>query len=150
MNSNLKQRPIVIADDNAADRKLAMTAFGQAGVTNPIHEVKDGDELMDYLLRRGHHAKRTPSPNPCLILLDLNMPRKNGLEALAEIKSDARLRQIPVVMLTTSKAEWDIVQSYKLGVNSFITKPMDFNEFSQAMQALGDYWLELVSIPHSP
>jgi CheY-like chemotaxis protein len=143
-------RPIIIADDSVADRKLATTALKQAGVSNPVHEVKDGDELMDYLLRRGSYEKRPAVPEPGLILLDLNMPRKNGLEALEEVKSNIQLRHIPIVMLTTSKAEWDIVKSYALGVNSYITKPVNFDEFIRAMRALGDYWMELVSLPPSP
>ncbi len=143
-------RPIVITDDSVADRKLAITALARAGVRNPVVELKDGDELIDYLLRRGKYSERPAVPEPGLILLDINMPRKSGIEVLEAVKSDVDLRQIPIVMLTTSKAEWDIVKSYTLGVNSFITKPVDFDEFIQAMRALGDYWLDLVSLPPSP
>lgn len=150
MTSNVHERPIVVADDSAADRKLALTALRQVKIPNPVHEVEDGEQLMDYLLRREAFADRPALPSPALILLDLNMPRKNGLEALKEIKALPELRQIPVVMLTTSKAEWDIVKSYDLGVNSFVTKPVDFDMFLDAMRALGDYWLELVSLPPEP
>lgn len=151
MSTRLQDRPIVVADDSPADRKLAITALKHAAIVNPIQEVRDGEELMDYLLRRRQYAG-SPAPSPCLILLDLNMPRKNGLEALKEIKANEALRQIPVVMLTTSKAEWDIVLSYESGVNSFVTKPVDFDEFLQAMKSLGNYWLELVALPpgHKP
>jgi CheY-like chemotaxis protein len=138
---------IVVADDSAADRKLTTMAFRNALLHNPIHEVKDGEELMEYLRREGSYATTRADHDPCLILLDLNMPRKSGLEALAEIKGDPLLRHIPVIILTTSKAEEDIVRSYQLGVNSFITKPVHFDEFLQAIQKLGQYWLELVALP---
>lgn len=150
MKANIQDRPIVIADDSMADRRLAITALKQINAPNPLHEVKDGEELMDYLLHRGEFANRPASPSPALILLDLNMPRKNGLEALKEIKSQPELRQIPVVMLTTSQTEWDIVKSYDLGVNSYVSKPVDFDQFLVAMQSMGDYWLDLVSIPPDP
>jgi two-component system response regulator len=146
MSETRKTPVIVVADDSPADRKLTVMAFRNALLHNPIHEVKDGEELMQYLRREGAYAgKRTDEP--CLILLDLNMPRKSGLEALAEIKGDAQLRHIPVIILTTSKAEEDIVHSYQLGVNSFITKPVHFDEFLQAIRKLGQYWLELVALP---
>lgn len=138
---------IVVADDNPADRKLTTLAFRKALLRNPIHEVKDGEELMNYLRRRGAYADLPRERDPCLILLDLNMPRMNGLEALAEIKRDPALLHIPVIMLTTSKADEDIVHSYKLGVNSFISKPVHFDEFLDAIHKLGQYWLELVALP---
>jgi CheY-like chemotaxis protein len=138
---------IIVADDSPADRKLTIMAFQKALLHNPIHEVRDGEELMNYLRRRGSYAERPAEHEACLILLDLNMPRKSGLEALEEIKGDPALRHIPVIVLTTSKAEEDIVRSYKLGVNSFITKPVNFDEFIEAIRKLGQYWLELVSLP---
>jgi CheY-like chemotaxis protein len=138
---------IVLADDSAADRKLTTMALHKALLRNPIHEVKDGEELMDYLRRRGRYADVPVEDKPCLVLLDINMPRKSGLEALEEIKGDAQLRHIPVIMLTTSKAEEDIVRSYQLGVNSFVTKPVNFDEFLDAIRKLGQYWLELVALP---
>jgi CheY-like chemotaxis protein len=109
--------------------------------------VENGEELMDYLHRRGAFADPARSPRPGLILLDLNMPRKDGREALAEIKSDPALRQIPVVVLTTSKAEEDIYRTYDLGVNSFITKPVTFDGLVNVMRTLGTYWFEIVELP---
>ena len=138
---------ILIADDNLADRLLAIEAFRQARLHNPIHEVVDGEDLMDYLLRRGKYADKPLLADPVIILLDINMPKKNGLEALREIKSNPKLQSIPVIMLTTSSAEKDIVRSYDLGVNSFVTKPVDFPEFLEAIKQLGEYWLELVALP---
>ncbi|HXG28791.1 MAG TPA: response regulator [Nevskiales bacterium] len=147
MSEPRKTPVIVVADDTAADRKLTVMAFRNALLHNPIHEVKDGEELMHYLRREGAYAGKRVDHEPCLILLDLNMPRKSGLEALAEIKGDPLLRHIPVIILTTSKAEEDIVRSYQLGVNSFITKPVHFDEFLLAIRKLGQYWLELVALP---
>jgi two-component system, response regulator len=145
-----KDRPvIVVAEDDPAHRLLTVKAFRKALLRNPIHEVEDGDELMDYLLRRGKYAGQPALAHPMVILLDLNMPRKNGLEALAEIKGNPRLRRIPVIVLTTSEEEQDIVRAYDLGANSFITKPVDFGQFTEAVQRLGDYWLELVATPRS-
>jgi CheY-like chemotaxis protein len=138
---------IVLADDSAADRKLTTMALQRALLRNPIREVRDGEELMDYLRRRGQYAAVPVESEPCLVLLDINMPKKSGLEALAEIKGDPQLRHIPVIMLTTSKAEEDIVRSYQLGVNSFVTKPVNFDEFLDAIRKLGQYWLELVALP---
>ncbi|NNM32461.1 MAG: response regulator, partial [Gemmatimonadetes bacterium] len=117
---------ILMADDDPDDRLMAQEALEEARLTNEIRFVSDGEELMDYLHRRNAYADPASSPRPGLILLDLNMPRMDGREALTEIKSDPRLRSIPVVMLTTSQAHADIVRSYDLGVNSFITKPVTF------------------------
>lgn len=138
---------IIVADDTPADRKLTVMAFQKALLRNPIHEVRDGEELLNYLRREGDYANLPADHDPCLILLDLNMPRKSGLEALEEIKGDPALRHIPVIILTTSNAEEDIVRSYQLGVNSFITKPVHFDEFLEAIRKLGQYWLELVALP---
>ena len=109
--------------------------------------MEDGEELLDYLRRRGKYADPKESPRPGLVLLDLNMPRKDGREALREIKSDPKLRDIPVVVLTTSKAEEDIARSYNLGVNSYITKPVKFSALVEVMKALGKYWFEIVELP---
>lgn len=139
---------IVIADDDPAHRLLTVKAFQRALLRNPIQQVSDGEELMEFLRRDGRYAGRADMPRPLLILLDLNMPRKGGLEVLGEIKADAQLRRIPVVVLTTSDEEQDVVRSYDLGANSFITKPVDLPQFMQAIQRLGEYWLELVTTPH--
>ena len=144
-------RPIVIllADDDADDRMLARDALKESRLANDLRYVENGEELMDYLHRRGAYEKPETSPTPGLILLDLNMPRKDGREALREIKSDPDLRHIPVVVLTTSKAEEDIYRTYNLGVNSFITKPVTFEGLVNVMRTLGTYWFEIVELPMS-
>ncbi len=144
-----ERRPITIllADDDEDDRKLAQDALVESRLANDLHMVEDGEELMDYLLRRGKYAALADSPRPGLILLDLNMPKKDGREALREIKADPSLRQIPVVVLTTSKAEEDIYRTYDLGANSFITKPVMFESLVRVMRDLGTYWFEIVELP---
>ncbi|HHN63733.1 MAG TPA: response regulator [Nitrospirae bacterium] len=136
-----------MADDDEDDCLMAREALEEARICNELRFVKDGEELMDYLRREGRYADPSSSPRPGLILLDLNMPRKDGREALKEIKTDPDLRRIPVVVLTTSKAEEDILKTYDLGVNSFITKPVTFEGLVQVMKTLAEYWLEIVSIP---
>jgi CheY-like chemotaxis protein len=138
---------ILMADDDAEDRMLAREALEECRLANELHFVEDGEELMDYLLRRGRYADPVAAPRPGLILLDLNMPRKSGLEALAEIKSQASLRSIPVVVLTSSAAEEDVIRSYDLGVNSFITKPVSFQGLVKVVKTLGRYWFEIVELP---
>jgi len=138
---------ILLAEDDEDDYLLTIDALRAACLINDLHWVKDGEELMDYLLRRGSFRDLRTSPRPGLILLDLNMPRKGGREALEEIKSNPDLRRIPVVILTTSKAEEDIIRSYDLGVNSFIKKPVSFHQFVEAIKVLGQYWLEIVELP---
>nr|MBO2490718.1 response regulator [Rhodothermus marinus] len=136
-----------MADDDPDDRLLTIRALKRSRLRNEIYTVEDGEELMDYLHRRGPYADPQRSPRPGLILLDLNMPRKDGREALQEIKSDPVLRRIPAVVLTTSNAEADILRSYDLGVNAFITKPVTFEELVHALQVLGDFWFEIVRLP---
>ena len=142
-------RPITIllADDDADDRMLARDALKESRLANELLFVENGEELLDYLHRRGAYADPGVSPTPGLILLDLNMPRKDGREALKEIKSDPNLRHIPVVVLTTSQAEEDIYRTYDLGVNSFITKPVTFDGLVKVMRTLGTYWFEIVILP---
>ena len=142
-------RPIVIllADDDAEDRMLASSALEESRVVNDLRFVEDGEELLDYLYHRGKYAAEGTSPTPGLILLDLNMPRKDGREALREIKADPDLRRIPVVVLTTSKAEEDIYRTYDLGANSFITKPVSFEGLVSVMRDIGRYWIEIVELP---
>ena len=141
-------RPITIllADDDADDRMLARDALAESRLANDLRFVEDGEDLMHYLRRTGRYAN-ADVPRPGLILLDLNMPRKDGREALREIKGDSSLRHIPIVVLTTSKAEEDIYRSYDLGVNSFITKPVTFDGLVSVMKALGRYWFEIVELP---
>ncbi len=138
---------IVLADDDADDRMLAQDALAESRLANDLRFVQDGEELLDYLLHRGAYTDPAAAPRPGLILLDLNMPRKDGREALKEIKSYPQLRQIPIVVLTTSKAEEDIYRTYDLGVNSFITKPVTFDGLVAVMQTLGRYWFEIVELP---
>ena len=142
-------RPITIllADDDPDDRMLARDALDESRLANDLHEVADGEELLEYLRRQGKYADPASAPRPGLILLDLNMPRKDGREALREIKADPDLRSIPVVVLTTSKAEEDIYRTYDLGVSSFITKPVSFEGLVAVMKALGRYWFEIVELP---
>jgi two-component system, response regulator len=147
MSTNGKPITILIADDDADDRMMAGEALAESRLANDLRFVVDGEELMDYLLRRGKFAPPYDAPRPGLILLDLNMPRKDGREALKEIKADPVLRSIPIVVLTTSQAEEDIYRTYDLGVNSFITKPVMFESLVDVMKALGKYWFEIVELP---
>lgn len=141
--------PIVIlmADDDADDRMLAKDALEESRVLNELRFVEDGEELMDYLTRKGKYSDPATSPRPGLVLLDLNMPKKDGREALKEIKSDPNLRRIPVVIMTTSKAEEDVFRSYDFGASSFITKPVTFDRLVDLMRTLGEYWVEFVELP---
>ena len=140
--------PIVIlmADDGDDDFILTKKALAESKLLNEMRRVRDGEELMDYLHRRGEFTAEN-APRPGVILLDLNMPRMDGREALREIKTDEKLRNIPIVVFTTSKAEEDIFKTYQLGVNSFITKPVTFDNLTEVMRALGNYWFEIVELP---
>ncbi|OZI06291.1 two-component system response regulator [Siphonobacter sp. BAB-5385] len=146
---HILKKPVVllIADDDEEDRKMTREAFEENFVLHEIHLVVDGLELIDYLFRRGVYADPERSPRPGLILLDLNMPRMDGRQALEQIKSNPDLRSIPVVILTTSHAEEDIIRSYNLGVNCFINKPVTFKDFIEVTQSLGRYWFEVVQLP---
>jgi CheY-like chemotaxis protein len=145
----IERKPIVIllADDDEEDRMLACDALAESRLSNDITCVTDGEDLMDYLQHRGKYAPPCDAPRPGLILLDLNMPKKDGREALREIKSDPGLRQISVVVLTTSKAEEDIYSSYDSGASSFISKPVTFDGLVDVMKGLGRYWFEIVDLP---
>ena len=145
-------RPIVIvlADDDPDDCVLAREALEESRLANELHIVGDGEELLAYLRHEGAYAEPGSSPRPDLILLDLNMPRKDGREALREIKADPSLRWIPIVVLTTSRAEEDIYRTYELGVSSFISKPVTFEGLVHVMKVLGRYWFEIVELPSSP
>lgn len=138
---------ILMADDDEDDILLTRKALQKGKLLNPLHTVRDGEELLDYLLHRGVYVDEALAPRPGVILLDLNMPRKDGREALKEIKDHADLKDIPIVVFTTSKAEEDIYRSYRLGVNSFITKPVTFENLIEVMQTLGKYWFEIVTLP---
>ena len=169
MTTLSKSIVILMADDDPDDRLLAKDALAECKLPGELHFVEDGEQLLDYLHRRGKYAQ-TPSPGPNsgphasgpnsgphasaaprpgLILLDLNMPKKDGREALREIKSNPELRKIPVVVLTTSKADTDIAQIYDIGANSFITKPVTFDSLVKVMRILGDYWCQTVELPNA-
>ncbi len=143
---NKRPITILIADDDPEDRMLAAEALKESRLANDIHFVEDGEELLEYLLHRGRYSNPEDAPRPGVILLDLNMPRKDGREALREIKENAELRRIPIIVLTTSRAELDIYRSYDLGVNSFIVKPVTFDSLVEVMQVLRRYWFEIVEI----
>lgn len=138
---------ILMADDDEDDCLLAQEALTESRLANNLYIVPDGEQLMDYLYHRGKYSDIDLSPRPGLILLDLNMPKKDGREALKQIKADANLRQIPIVILTTSKADQDIDRSYDLGANSFITKPVTFSGLVEVMKTIGKYWFEIVELP---
>ncbi len=145
--SQMKPVVILMADDDADDCLLAREAFAESHLVNELRFVHDGVELMDYLFHRGKYSAPGAAPRPGMILLDLNMPLKDGREALREIKSHPDLKRTPVIVLTTSRAEEDIIHSYDLGVNSFITKPVTFGALVEVMQTLGRYWIEIVELP---
>ena len=147
MNKIGKPITIVLAEDDPDDRLMAVEALEESRLANDLHIVEDGEELMDYLYHRGKFEGLKNWYLPGLILLDLNMPKKDGREALKEIKADANLRRIPIVVLTTSDEEEDIYRTYDLGVNSFITKPVSFESLVEIMKMLKLYWFEIVELP---
>jgi CheY-like chemotaxis protein len=142
-------QPIVIllADDDADDRQLAREALAESRLIYGLQEVEDGEQLMDYLFHRGEYSDPRTSPRPGLILLDLSMPKKDGREALADIKGYPELRQIPVIVMTTSSAEEDVCRSYDLGASSYVTKPVSFTGLVEVMRGIARYWFEIVELP---
>jgi CheY-like chemotaxis protein len=140
----MKLIEILLVEDNPGDVDLAREALATGKVRNTLQVVGDGIAAMDYLRHQGKYAK---APRPDLILLDLNMPKKDGREVLAEVKADPDLKRIPVVILTTSKAEEDILKTYNLHANCFITKPIDLHQFIKVVQAIEDFWLTIVKLP---
>jgi CheY-like chemotaxis protein len=147
MSKPCKHITLLMADDDPEDRLLVKEAFDESRLANDLRFVEDGEDLMAYLRRHGRYADPQAAPRPGLILLDLNMPRKDGREALREIKADPELRRIPVVVMTTSKAEEDIYRTYDLGVSSYIAKPVTFDRLAEVMRTLGKYWFEIVELP---
>lgn len=145
VNDRRKPSTILLAEDDADDRLLVKEAFRESRLGNRLVFVENGKDLMDYLHQRGRYSASTPRPG--LILLDLNLPRKDGREALAEIKADPHLRRIPVVVLTISKAEEDILRTYDLGAAGYITKPVAFEGLVEVIKVLGRYWFEIVELP---
>jgi CheY-like chemotaxis protein len=147
VSAQISSITILIADDDADDRMMAKEALEECRLANSIQFVEDGVELLDYLRRQGKFSVPGAAPRPGLILLDLNMPKMDGREALREIKKDPTLRRTPVVVMTTSKAEEDIYRSYDLGVSSYVTKPVTFEGLVDVMKAIGRYWFEIVELP---
>ena len=147
MKNDGKSITILMADDDQDDCLLVKDAFKESRLRNDLRFVENGEELMDYLYHHGKYKDLGSSPRPELILLDLNMPKKDGREALREIKSDPDLHVIPVVVLTTSKEEEDVLRSYDVGANSYVTKPVTFRGLVEVMKSLGKYWLEIVELP---
>jgi CheY-like chemotaxis protein len=140
---------ILLTEDNDYDAEMAMIALEEKNISRKVHRVRDGEEALEFLFAVGEYADRKSMKLPRLILLDLKMPRINGLEVLAKIKSSAQTKQIPVVMLTSSQEEQDIVKSYKLGVNSYIVKPLDFSELSKVIGKIASYWIS-INHPYPP
>ena len=147
MNNEAMPITILMADDDADDRRLTQEALEESHLLNQMRFVENGEELMDYLRHQGKYAPPADAPRPGLILLDLNMPRKDGRSVLKEIKSDPDLRTLPVVVLTTSKADEDVYKSYDLGVNSYIVKPVTFEALVDILQTLEKYWFQIVMLP---
>ena len=138
---------VLLAEDNPAEQRLAERALGQGVIECDLRIVSDGEEALHYLRRQGAYAEANTAPTPDLVLLDLNMPKIDGRQVLEEMRSDPQLKSIPVVILTTSKAERDVLESYRLGCNSFLNKPVAVAEFVDLLQSLGQYWLKLVVLP---
>jgi CheY-like chemotaxis protein len=139
-------KPIVLAEDSSQDVELTMAAFQEYNIVNSVVVVRDGQELLDYLYAKGSFANRAPG-NPALVLLDLKMPKMYGLEALQVIKADEALKTIPVVMLTSTREEVDLVRSYELGVNAYVVKPVEFQAFINAVREIGAFWAVLNETP---
>ncbi len=144
---NLKEIDILIVEDNPEDAEMAVRAFKKNNLTNKIHVVSDGEKALDFVFAKNQHAERKEMAKPKIILLDLKLPKIDGMEVLKQIKSNEETKIIPVIMLTSSKQESDVIKSYQLGVNSYIVKPVDFDKFVNAVRDLGLYWLLLNEIP---
>lgn len=141
---------IVLIEDDPADEELALHALRAENLGNRIHVLRDGEEALDFLFCRGPYSDRSPDALPRLVLLDLKLPKVNGLEVLRELKNSPRTRGVPVVVLTSSREDRDVVSSYELGVNSYIQKPVDFAQFRQTIKQLGFYWLVVNQAPSKP
>jgi two-component system, response regulator len=140
-------QPILLVEDSPEDLEATLRAFRKSNLGNPIHHCPDGEAALDYLYRRGIYASEEASPRPAIILLDLNLPGTDGREVLAEIKQDAALKSIPVIVLTTSSDERDINSCYLAGANSYVQKPVDLGKFIEAVQRLKEFWFEIVILP---
>ena len=146
MNQGIRVKPIEIlmVEDNEGDARLAIEAMKDSKIKNSMHHVRDGDEAMAFLRKEG---KYTDAPHPDLVLLDLNLPRKSGQEVLVEMKADAELKRIPVVILTVSSDEEDVFRTYNAHANCFVTKPLDLNQFIKVVKSIEDFWLTIVKLP---
>ena len=141
MNQLYNEVEILLVEDNMNDAELAIRALQKINLANHLLHVKDGVQALEFIFATGEYAAREPNKNPKVIFLDIKMPRVDGIEVLRQIKSNEKTRSIPVVIMTSSKEEQDIVKSYELGVNSFVVKPVDFNDFGKAVTDLGIYWI---------
>lgn len=150
MSKSTKPITILMAEDDKDDQMLVRESFEECRLLNKLHFVEDGQQLLDYLKGRPPYDDRQKAPFPDIVLLDLNMPRKDGREALREIKQDPEINHLPVIVLTTSQAEEDILHTYKFGVAGFITKPVTFNGLVDVVKALANYWFQIVKLPDKP
>jgi CheY-like chemotaxis protein len=151
MSSRRQSLTVLVADDDEEDRGFIRRAWDKSRAANDLRFVSDGEELTEYLSHTGRYTDPASAPRPGVILLDLNLPKKDGREALREIKADPQLQQIPIIILTTSQADEDICRSYDLGANSYITKPATFRALVDILQVLGKYWIEIVDLqPNVP
>jgi CheY-like chemotaxis protein len=147
VEQNTKRAIVLLAEDDPGDQELTRRALQEDVLRTTLYVVSDGEEAMDFLLRRGDYDDPAAAPRPDLLLLDLNMPKLDGRQVLQQIRKDEGLRRLPVVVLTTSKQEEDIIRSYDVGCNSFITKPVDIGAFMRTVREMGSYWFELVTLP---
>jgi CheY-like chemotaxis protein len=144
---SLRPAEILLVEDNPDDVEITLRAFHKVRLANTVHVVRDGQEALDFLFREGDYSDRADAPQPDVILLDLNLPKVNGLEVLDKIRASDGLSSIPVIVLTVSEQQEDVRESYKLGANTFITKPVDFEKFVHAMEILEEYWMVIARLP---
>jgi CheY-like chemotaxis protein len=149
ISENLQPVKILLVEDNVQDIEITQRAFAKGRVRNELTVVRDGEEAIEYLYHRGKYQDPATSPRPGMILLDLNLPKVGGLEVLQQIKKDDQLKQIPVIVLTVSQREEDVVRSYDLGVNTYIQKPVEFDNFMRVVNAVQEYWILIATLPPS-